>query len=344
MKLHFLLMILLASSGLHAQNASISIIDSSRDCSIRGMSIPKDEIVWLSGSKGHVGRSVDGGKSWRWTIVAGYEKSDFRDIQGFDSATSVIMGIGDPAHILKTVDGGRTWKPVFTKAAPGMFLDAMDFRNRQNGICIGDPLPAADGTKRFYILRTSDAGDTWQEDDPASCPAAQEGEAVFSASGSNIALLDGKVFNYAFISGGTVSNLHFVGKAAPGQVLPLKIVQGKESAGAFSMATDRKSGFYIVGGDYKEPAMRTQNFIWTENAGKVWNYAPQSPGGYRSCIAMIDSRRLVACGPNGVDICGDPSGWRRISDDNFNVCAVSPNGKTVFFAGSKGRVGMLRLR
>src|SRR5690349_8662031 len=78
--------------------------------SIRGLSVVNDDVVWVSGSNGMVGRSVNGGKTWQWINVKGFEKTDFRDIEAFNAQTAIIMGISEPAYILKTTDGGDSWK------------------------------------------------------------------------------------------------------------------------------------------------------------------------------------------------------------------------------------------
>ena len=324
---------------------SVTIIQAGQASSIRGMSIPRNDVIWISGSNGHIARSTDAGKSWTWTVVAGYEKTDFRDIHAFDSSTAIIMGIGNPAYILKTKDGGQSWKTVFTKNMDGMFLDALDFKNDKEGICIGDPIATGDGKPIFFVIRTKDGGDTWVQERTDKLPAAGEGEAVFSASGTNIALLSGNEYDYAFISGGVASNLYLIGrKGTPNKVHSLWINKGKETTGAFSMATDRRKNFYCIGGDYKVPDAVSSNFVWTTDGGKSWitrNVAP--PSGYRSCVRIVDGEKLVACGTNGVDMCDNPDKWERISKEGFNVCMVSPNKRLIFFAGEKGKIGLLRL-
>ncbi len=191
--LFFVLMSFAQKTGVQLYNTG-----AAANASFRGMSIPTDEIIWVSGSNGNVGKSTDAGKSWQWLTVKGYEKNDFRDIHAFDSNTAIIMSVGDPAYILKTKDGGKNWKVVFTKSMPGMFLDAMDFRNDKEGICIGDPLSIGNaGRKFFYIVRTKDGGDSWEPEPLFKMPPAErEGEAVFAASGTNIILLN----NHKFIS------------------------------------------------------------------------------------------------------------------------------------------------
>src|SRR4051812_22656798 len=115
------------SASMYAQ--TIKLLNPGSKASLRGLSVVDDKTVWVSGSAGTVGRSLDGGDTWKWMTVKGFEKIDFRDIKAFDRKTAVIMGITDPAYILKTTDGGDNWKIVFEDKRKGMFLDAMDFWN-----------------------------------------------------------------------------------------------------------------------------------------------------------------------------------------------------------------------
>src|SRR6187401_2619781 len=135
----------------------IEILNTEVKTSIRGLSVVNNNVVWVSGSNGMVGKSSNAGKNWKWMTVKGFEKNDFRDIEAFDANTAIIMAIADPSYILKTTDGGETWKVVYENKTKGMFLDAMEFWNEQSGIVIGDPLGG-----HFFIARTFDGGRTWQ--------------------------------------------------------------------------------------------------------------------------------------------------------------------------------------
>ena len=149
--LGFLILFLLpASSLVRAQSPIVVLLTSGTKTTIRGLSVVTDNIIWVSGSNGTVGRSNNGGKTWNWMTVKGFEKNDFRDIEAFDAATAVIMSVAEPAYILKTNDGGETWKVVYENKTKGMFLDAMEFWNEQAGIVIGDPI---DG--KFFIAPAS---------------------------------------------------------------------------------------------------------------------------------------------------------------------------------------------
>jgi len=323
------------------QNISVRVITSGTNTSLRGMSAPSEKVVWVSGSNGTVGKSTNGGKSWRWLTVPGFEKRDFRDIEAFDSSTAIIMAIDNPATILKTTDGGATWKIVFEKAMEGMFLDAMDFKNIEEGICIGDPVNLTTGPKVFYIIRTIDDGDSWTEAPLTQMPVAETGEAIFSASGTNISFLNNPDYEFSFITGGTVSKLHFVGRGGNKRAISIPIISGKETTGAFSFATDKQKTFYTIGGDYKVPGSTGKNFYYTSDTGVKWNTTSNGPSGYRSCVRIIDNKTLIACGPTGVDYAANgQKEWRNVSQEGFNVCMVS-KGKQVFFAGEKGKIGIL---
>ena len=138
MRYTFLLLALIAFAVASAQK--LEELTSGTKTSIRGISVVDDKIVWVSGSNGTVGKSVDGGTTWEWMPVKGFEKRDFRDIEAFDKNTAIIIAIAEPAHILKTTDGGANWNIVFTDSTKGMFLDAMDFYNKKNGLVVGDPV------------------------------------------------------------------------------------------------------------------------------------------------------------------------------------------------------------
>ena len=159
-------------------NPVVSLLDSSTKTSIRGLSVVNDQIIWCSGTSGMVAKSIDGGKTFKWTAIIGYEKRDFRDIEAFDKNKAIIMAIDEPAVILKTVDGGITWKKVFEDSTKGMFLDAMDFVNDKEGVVVGDPI---DG--KIFFAYTADGGNTWRKE---LTTKAEKGEAFFAASGGNI--------------------------------------------------------------------------------------------------------------------------------------------------------------
>lgn len=345
-KVFAILIFFTLSSRLLGQ-ARIELIDSSKaDCSFRGLSVVTDKVVWVSGSRGTVGRSVDGGKTWIWVKVAGFEKSDFRDIEAFDKNRAVIMASGTPAVILKTVDGGKTWKLVFKDERPEMFLDAMDFWDKKHGMMVGDPING-----HFVLLETKDGGNSWKLWDTAFCPAARDSEAVFAASGTSIVCWNKSLVG--FVTGG--SNCRFVFCNILSQTwlygTQQWMTESKPSQGAFSVAISKRH-MIIVGGDYANDTAGKWAFHYIDN--QSYDRFAQAPSGYRSAVEFINNSGrefgecVITTGTRGVDICKHISCvshdcWEcsKISTSGFHTVRKANKGKAVFLAGSKGRIGKL---
>lgn len=320
----------------HAQKQSINIIDSGRKTSLRGLSVVNDNIVWASGSNGTVARSVDGGKTFEWLTVAGYEKRDFRDIEAFDAKTAIIMGISEPAIILKTKDGGKNWYKVFEDSTKGMFLDAMDFYDHKKGLVIGDPID-----HKYFIAWTNNQGEKWVKEDTVRSMNVAEGEAFFASSGTNVKTFSNPhrfIYGYS-VSGGTKSRLWLGRERVINDSLP--IIQGKETTGANSLATlERK--LIVVGGDFANDKDTTGNCTLSNDFGETWIKPQTPPHGYRSCVEYITKDKLITCGTSGVDISNDGGmNWELISTQSFHVCQKAKKGNKVFLAGSNGKIALL---
>ncbi|MEP6746590.1 MAG: oxidoreductase [Bacteroidota bacterium] len=332
-KISLLILIAITSLPLCAQQ--IELLSTGNKTSMRGLSVVNDKVIWVSGSKGTVARSVDSGKTWKWMNVPGFEKRDFRDIEAFDAVTAIVMAIDTPATILKTIDGGGHWKTVYENKAPGMFLDAMEFWNQQSGIVIGDPIKG-----KFFIARTFDEGKSWHETSFDKLPAADSGEACFASSGTNIRGLD--LSEACFISGGMRSR--FFSKGAP---VDLPLLQGEATCGANSIAIrdskKRKNSnyFVVVGGDFSHDTSSQKNCAITRDGGKTWIAPTTPPHGYRSCVEFISSIKLITCGTSGVDVSADGGmNWHLVSKESFHVCRKAKDGQSVFLAGN-GKIAKL---
>lgn len=328
-----LLVMILAGQAI-AQTASIQILQSGTRKSFRGLSVVNDQVLWVSGSAGTVGRSTDGGAHIEWITIPGFEKKDFRDIAAFDDQTAIIMGIAEPAVILKTTNAGKTWRSVFTDSTKGMFLDAMDFYDNKKGAVIGDPIHG-----KFFLAITKDQGETWSTNDPLIRKhdlTAAEGEAFFASSGTNL-VHRGK--ELVFATGGKKSRLFFENK-----IWELPLLQGRESTGANSLAIDSKGNGQIIGGDFSKDSIRTGNAVLFEKGGNNIRVPQTNPHGYKSCVIFLSKTLLVACGTSGVDLSHDGGlNWESISKESFHVVQKAAKGNAVFLAGGNGKLAKLVL-
>lgn len=330
---------LLISFIVHAQLPKIDTLTLGRKTTLRGLSVVNDKVLWVSGSNGTVGTSVNGGKEWKWFQVKGFEKRDFRDIEAFDGATAIVIAVDTPAYILRTVDGGANWQVVYENHRPGMFLDAMEFWNVMSGVVIGDPING-----KVFMARSFDGGRTWGEIPDNYKPVAEKGEAFFAASGTNIRAQN--LATAVFVSGGTVSSI-YVNK---GEKKKLPIVQGKETTGANSVAVwdnKKRTGgnkMIVVGGDFLKDTVSTDNCFYSDNAGKTWQAPKVAPHGYRSCVEYITEKKLIACGTSGVDYSADGGEtWTLLTKQGFHVVRKAKEGAAFFLAGSNGRVAKLAM-
>ncbi|MBC7652302.1 MAG: oxidoreductase [Deinococcales bacterium] len=330
---------LICTIAINAQKPIITLVDTSKKVSIRGLSVVDDNVIWCSGSNGSVARSIDGGKTFIWQNVAGYEKRDFRDIEAFDANSAIIMGIAEPAIILKTKDGGQTWKKVFEDSTKGMFLDAMDFDKKGYGVVIGDPI-----NNHSFFATTKNKGDSWKI--VLNTYYYKAGEAYFASSGTNLKIIKQKFgfsppnyLNEINVSGGSESNF-----SINRHTLKLPIAQGKESTGANSIDV-WKNKAVIVGGDFANDKDTTGNCVLVDfEEFPKFSFPQTPPHGYRSCVIYINEKTLLTCGTSGVDVSYDGGkNWQLISMQSFHVVQKAKNGKAIFLAGSSGKIAKLEL-
>ena len=303
----------------------------------RGLSVVSDKIIWASGTGGTVLRTIDGGKNWSIIKVPDAEKLDFRDIEAFDADTAYILsiGTGESSRIYKTIDGGKTWKLQFKNTNPKAFFDALAFWDRNNGMAMSDPV---DG--KYLLLKTTD-GENWTNAGSDKMANATTGEAAFAASGTCL-LTNGKN-NIFLVSGGTDARVfRSENRGLTWFVADTPMTKGTAGSGIFSIAMlDSKNGV-IVGGNYEKPDDLTDNLAFTSDGGKTWTLA-KGLNGYRSGVAYVDKKTILAVGASGSDLSTDGGKtWKNLDKENYN--AVQAKGKSAIWAvGANGLVARLML-
>jgi photosystem II stability/assembly factor-like uncharacterized protein len=306
--------------------------------SLRGLAVVDQNVIWASGTGGTVLRTVDGGKNWSVLKVPDADKLDFRDIEAFDAETAYILSIGsgEASRIYKTTDGGKTWKLQFKNTNEKAFFDALAFWDKTNGIAMSDPV---DG---FYrLLHTSDGGETW-EAISSFLPKAKEGEAAFAASGTCL-ITQGKKDVFLVSGGADARVFRSNNRGLNWNVADTPITKGTPGSGIFSIAmADAKRGV-IVGGNYEKPNDMTDNLAFTADGGKTWTLA-KGLNGYRSGVAYIDKKTILAVGASGSDLSTDGGKtWKNLDRENYN--AVAAKGKQAVWAvGAGGLVAKFPLK
>ncbi len=323
--------------------------------SFRGLSVVSEKIIWASGTGGTVIRTIDGGKNWQVLKVPEADKLDFRDIEAFDENTAYILSIGDGenSRIYKTIDGGKTWKLQFKNTNPKAFFDALAFWDKNNGMAMSDPVNGA-----FLLIKTED-GENWNLDETPTVtndsddltddfermgslieggrvfefPFASEGEAAFAASGTCL-ITQGE--NTIFIVSGGADARVFgsYNRGGTWGIANTSFVKGTAGSGIFSIAMyDSKRGV-IVGGNYEKPNDITDNLAWTTDGGRTWNLS-KGLNGYRSGVAYIDKKTIIAVGSSGSDLSNDGGKtWKNLDKENYN--AVQAKGKKAIWAVGAG--------
>lgn len=308
-----------------------------RQSSLRGIDAVSDKECWVSGTNGTVAKTVNGGRNWKYLTVPGADSLDFRDIEVFNSNEALILSIGTGAssRIYKTIDGGQTWKIVFQNKEPEGFFDAFTFWNANEGMMQGDPI---DG--RLYLLTTADRGDTWHEVPQQKCPKVEKGEYAFAASGSQIASFGNTIW---IGTGGSKSRIFRSNtKELSWEGVDTKMIQGQPSQGAFSLSFFHERFGMAVGGDYTKENEGKDNIIITVDGGESWHLLRMELD-FRSCLVFVGKSAIVT-GPSGSELSDDMGkSWTMIQGRGFHSLSVVEGSKTVWAAGSDGRIGRLVL-
>jgi photosystem II stability/assembly factor-like uncharacterized protein len=331
------------AAATDAAPATLAAQDSGVTVRLRGVSAVSADIAWASGREGTVLRTVDGGAHWQPMHVPGAEKLDFRDVEGFDADTAVVLSIGPGAdsRIYRTDDGGRSWTLALQNADPRAFFDCMAF-DGERGWMLGDPVEGA-----FQVYATADGGRTWALQ-PGAMPPAEKDEAAFAASGTCMATtpwsrrmaVGGGGASRAFLDAGNSAT------ATAWKAYTTSMPARVPAAGIFS-AAPAGGDMLLVGGDFEhEAAPGSAALAQLQEDGSLKVSALPDPRGYRSGVACAgDARpRCIAVGPSGVDALVDGR-WQPLSETGYDAVDLAADGSGSGWAsGDKGRIARVIVR
>jgi photosystem II stability/assembly factor-like uncharacterized protein len=311
------------------------------EASFRTVCAVSDKTVWISGSKGTVIKTADGGKTWQIMRVEDGLNLDFRDIHAFNDSSAIVVSAGEAeagnAKIFITEDGGKNWRIVYQTIQKGVFLDGIDFWDANNGIAFSDPI---DG--KFFIIKTTDGGKTWFPINADNIAENQPNEAAFAASGTSLITV-GKDQAFICTGGGMYARVYrSTNQGKNWEVVSTNLPAGKTS-GLFGLRFwDKKNGI-AVGGDYQDVSKAVPNVVVTQDGGKTWQDAIQTqPVGLKEGVAIFKKKILIAVGPSGTCYSKDfGKSWTEIDKSPFHAIAVF--GNNIWAVGGKGNIAKLSL-
>lgn len=335
------LVCLLPSLVLAQTTSAWKVIDSGVTVELRGLSVVNKDVAWASGAKGTVLRTVDG-QHWVAMHIAGAEKLDFRDIQGFDAKTAIAMsaGPGKASTLYKTTDGGASWALLKVNGDETGFWDAMDFWDKDRGIVFGDPVNGS-----FQVLVTSDGGLTWTNPvKDAQQLAALPNEGAFAASGTCISVLGTQ--EVWFVTGSAAKSRVFHSRdgGKTWSASSTEVPAGAPPKGLFSVSVAKNGRGFAVGGDYQQAKGAGLNAMSSDDGGKTWQATPVLPQGFMSVVAKVPgSASFVVGGLAGSGVTKDfGKTWQVLGDTPLNALgfadrkhgwAVGPKGLVMQYAG-----------
>jgi len=332
----------IASSNLsnaHAQSAPrITPQATGTTASLFGVFPVADKVVWASGSKGVVLRTLDGGTTWERKVMPSGDSLQFRDIhaRGADSAWALSIGNGAASRIYFTGDGGASWRVQFQNADTAAFYDCITMLDAKVGIVFGD---AAHG--QTQILRTTNGGATWALLPASQVPAPLDGEGAYAASGRCVVSSGDK---HVFIAtGGPGSRLFTSDDAGVHWTVRATPFVHTKSAGTSGLDfRDTKNGIGVAGdmtnlkGDTSSAVVAV-----TTDGGKTWELRtrPPLPGSLTGAawITGAGKQTAIALGFGGAFSTRDGGRtWAVLSDKGHT--GIGSFGRTAWLGGTTGTI------
>lgn len=329
----FLLLVCVVVLCRPGVSQNLKTLTSGQNTSIRALSVLDNQSAWAAGSNGWVAKTDDRGTTWVWVQIPGASSLDFRTLYAFDSKNAVVASAGTPLQVFRTDDGGGNWKLVYEDHRAEIFMDGTDFWDNGKGLIYGDPIQG-----NLQLLFTEDYGRSWVDISDQADQSFSPGEAGFAASGTGIRTHEGgKVW---IGTGGSQARILYSGDYGfTWDAVETPILQGKSSQGIFSIAVSEKGEIWAVGGDYVADTISEKVGFMGDFQEKSWRVMDQGPFGYKSCVELLDSSTLLACGTTGVDVSKDGGlHWKKYTSEGFHVVRKARKGNWVLLAGPNGEI------
>lgn len=165
-------------------------------CHIRALEVVNDSTAWFAANRGIWGYTKNAGQSWKIdSLKVDTIYPQFRAIACIRDSVTMLLSVGSPALLFRSQNHGRSWEIVYRNDHPEVFFDCLQFQSGEYGLALGDPIRGC-----FQLIETRNGGLSWNELSCSGIPVANEGEACFAASNSNLKIL-GDMFGSLRVEG-----------------------------------------------------------------------------------------------------------------------------------------------
>lgn len=276
-----------------------------------------DKFVVIGGMDGHVAvRFIDPNRS-RSNQMQIEGISDFRDVHCNSDGECIFLNSGTNAILTEMTRKGM---PEVRYQKDSVFLDGMSFWGEREGIAYGDPVGDS-----FFLIKTTDKGQTWQELNPKSMPKTIENEAGFAASGSGIQTIGDSTVYFATGLGEVARLFCSYDRGENWTVKNTPLKSGNGSYGIYSMYFWSENEGVVIGGSYKDSTYSGNICQYTADGGDSWKNRSKGLAGYCSCIAgSVNGDLLVATGRMGTFYSlNKGKTWNSLTKSAYYTCTIT---------------------
>lgn len=150
-------------STFHLHSQGFAKLKSGTTNDLLGVSAPSYQICYVTGAKGTILKTIDGGGSWV------KQTSGLQPINGvlptlystWFTSTTTGYAVGDNGAALKTTNGGSTWSPMVISPS-SVHLRSIRFANKAGLENIGYATGGTPDAAKGYVYRTTDGGASWK--------------------------------------------------------------------------------------------------------------------------------------------------------------------------------------
>ncbi len=319
-----------------APRLTMTVQPSGSSALIQAIAPVDERVVWVSGHRGTVLRTVNGGESWTSHPVPDADSLQFRDIHAADATTAWVMsaGTGAVSRIYHTANAGASWTLQHVNPDSAGFYDCFAFWDARHGFLYGDEVGG-----RLVVRTTADGGATWTRVPDAALPAAQPGEGGFAASGT-CALTQGDRFGW--IATGNAARprvLRTTDRGATWQLAEAPL-PGGEGNGLASIAMQTPQRGYAFGGSIGTPSAAPAIGARTTDGGVTWTPMPPTPlaGAVYGAAAIPTSDGVIVVNPRGLAVSWDGAQSWALADSTASWAVGFASPRVGWAVGPRGRI------